>query len=111
MRWVEAMAPRLQATIIAVLRKPNQPVSCLLSFKNVPSLNKAVKQSNGHPNMVKEGATGGVSPFRPMPRVRNVWQALVGCHAVCMLKALIYAYSRRTNAICSWGFNLPRAQL
>ena len=51
MLLVEATAPLLRATIIAVLRKPRQPVSCVLSFKNVPSLTKAVKQSNGHPNM------------------------------------------------------------
>jgi hypothetical protein len=56
MLWIEALAPRLRATIIAVLRKLNQPVSCLLSFKKVPSLTKAVKQSNGHPNIVEQGA-------------------------------------------------------
>ena len=42
--------PRLRATLIIVLRQPRQPVSCLLSFKNIPSLTKAVKQPNGHPN-------------------------------------------------------------
>ena len=42
--------PRLRVTLIIVLRQPRQPVSCLLSFKNIPSLTKAVKQPNGHPN-------------------------------------------------------------
>ena len=58
MLWVEATAPLLQATITAVLIQPPQPVSCLLSFRKVPSLRKAVKQSNGHPNIVKQDAAG-----------------------------------------------------
>jgi len=33
--------------------------SCLLSFLTVPNLKKAVKQSNGHPNRVEQGAAGG----------------------------------------------------
>ena len=64
--------PRLRATLIIVLRQPRQPVSCLLSFKNVPSLTKAVKQPNGHPNSVQQGAAGGVAQFRSLPRARNV---------------------------------------
>jgi hypothetical protein len=47
--------PRLRATLMTVLRQPSQPVSCLLSFKNIPSLTKAVKQPNGHPNSVQQG--------------------------------------------------------
>jgi hypothetical protein len=43
MLWVEATAPLLRAPIIAVLRKPRQALSCVLSFKNVPNLTKAVK--------------------------------------------------------------------
>ena len=59
MLLVEATAPLLRATLIAVLRKPSQPLSCVLSFKNVPNLTKAVKQSNGHPNRVAQSAAGG----------------------------------------------------
>jgi hypothetical protein len=63
--------PHLRATLIIVLRQPRQTVSCLLSFKNVPSLTEAVKQPNGHPNSVQQGAAGGVAQLRRMPRVRN----------------------------------------
>jgi hypothetical protein len=70
--------PRLRATLMTVLRQPRQPVSCLLSFKNVPSLTKAVKQPNGHPNSVQQGAAGGVAPFRRMPRVRKNRSDLTG---------------------------------
>ena len=50
LRFGETTAPLLRATIMAVLIQLRQPVSCMLSCTNVPSLTKAVKQSNGHPN-------------------------------------------------------------
>ena len=50
MQCVEAMSPLLRATIIAMVTKPWQPVSCVLSCKNIPSLKKAVKQPNVSPN-------------------------------------------------------------
>src|SRR6266567_8479069 len=93
MLLVEATAPLLRATIVAVLIKPRQPVSCLLSFRNIPSLTKAVKQSNGHPNIVKQGAARGVSQFRSMPRVQNFCYALTGFNISPILKLPTYAYS------------------
>jgi hypothetical protein len=36
---------------------------------------------------------------------------LVGCNAIFILKALVYVYSIRKNAICSWGFKLTQEQL
>src|SRR5215217_2779941 len=51
------MAPLLRTTILVVLTKPRQPLSYVLSCKNVPSVAKAFKQSNGHPNMIMRGAT------------------------------------------------------
>jgi hypothetical protein len=60
MLFVETTVPLLRATIMAVLIQLRQPVSCVLSLTNVPSLTKAVKQSNGHPNMVMRGAAGGL---------------------------------------------------
>jgi hypothetical protein len=68
--------PRLRVTLMTVLRQPRQPVSCLLSFKNVPSLTKAVKQPNGHPNSVQQGAAEGVGQFRRMPRSPSVKQSV-----------------------------------
>ena len=59
MRFVETTAPLLRVTIMAVLIQLRQPVSCVLSSTNVPSLTKAVKQSNGHPNIGEQGATKG----------------------------------------------------
>ena len=62
MRFGETTAPLLRATIMAVLIQLRQPVSCVLSLQNVPSLTKAVKQSNGHPNSVEQGAAKGEFP-------------------------------------------------
>jgi hypothetical protein len=103
MLWVEATAPLLRATITAVLIQPRQPGSCLLSFRNVPSLTKAVKQSNGHPNIIKRGAAGGVSLFRRMPRVRSIGYASAGFCIPPTLKRPIYAYSICKSERSSWG--------
>ena len=43
MLFVATPAPLLRATIMAVLIQLRQPVSCVLSYKNVPSLTKTVK--------------------------------------------------------------------
>ena len=49
MLFVETTDPLLRATIMAVLIQLRQPVSCVLSCKNIPSLKKAVKQPNVSP--------------------------------------------------------------
>lgn len=46
-RWT--LYPLTAGTILTVLIKPRQPSLYLLSLLNVPSLQKAVKQANGHP--------------------------------------------------------------
>jgi hypothetical protein len=89
----------LRATLITVLRQPSQPVSCLLSSKNVPSLTKAVKQPNGHLNSVHQGAAGGVAQFRRMPRERTFWCALEIASPCCRPKVTTYAYSTRNREI------------
>jgi hypothetical protein len=66
MLFIETTAPLLRATIMAVLIQLHQPVSCVLSFTNVPSLTKAVKQSNGHPNSVEQGGLYEHAGRRPV---------------------------------------------
>ena len=67
--------------------------SCWLSFRNVPSLTKAVKQSNGHPNIVQQGEVGGVSQFCRVPSVRTFCYALTGFNLPPLLKLPTYVYS------------------
>src|SRR5712692_4868768 len=73
MLWVNTTATVLRSAIIVLLIQPHHHASgmdigralsrstssCVLSFLTVPNLKKAVKQSNGHPNMVEQGAAGG----------------------------------------------------
>ena len=79
---METTAPRLRATILAVLIHPRQPRSCGLSSPNIPPLSKAVKPSNGHPQRVLHGAARGGAPVRRSRQDGD--QALLGVFASCL---------------------------
>jgi hypothetical protein len=92
--------PRSRVTLITVLRQPHQPVSCLLSFKNVPSPTKAVKQPNGHPNSVQQGAAGGVAQFRSMPITRTFLPHRAPCGVQTVPPLPLLWWGVRTTLSC-----------
>src|SRR5712692_1067486 len=91
MLWVNTTATVLRSAIIVLLIQPHHHASgmdigralsrstssCVLSFLTVPNLKKAVKQSNGHPNMVEQGAASPPSHCERVTACRRSSSAAV----------------------------------